>query len=99
MIEEELQEYTDAIQLKKANEGQEHDVIDALADIIVLASNEITLNGYNVDLVMKQVVHHISSRNQNPEQAKRNWSNEKWQKDPNQDQSTIYKADYSCCKN
>lgn len=93
MIHEELQEYYEA--------STEHGRIDAIADILVLATNECELEGYNIDLVMKQVVKHISSRKQDPSQAAI-WKSEgvsgKWMKDKNQHPSTIYNPDYTVCK-
>ena len=85
----------------KSKEEQEHAIIDAIADCIVLSSNELALMGYDLDLVMKQVVKHISSRQQDPAQ-RIEWSTSepsgKWQKDKSQDPSTIYEPDYSVCK-
>ena len=76
-------------------------MIDALADIMVFTANEIALMGYNLDLVMKQVIKEISSRQQDPLQVI-SWRMEgpsgKWQKDKSQDPSTLYKADFSVCK-
>lgn len=96
MIQEELQEYTDA-----SLDSDEHGMVDALADIMVFTANELALMGYDLDLVMKQVVKHISSREQDPLQAI-SWRMEgpdgKWKKNPNQDPSTIYEPNYSVCK-
>lgn len=96
MLEEELCEYSDARDV-----SDEHEMVDALADIIVLASNDLALMGYDVDLVMKQVVKHISSRVQDPLQAV-SWRMEgpdgKWQKDKDQDPSSIYLPDYTVCR-
>lgn len=93
MIEEELQEYKDAITVEER--------VDAIADIIVFAANECELEGFDLDLVMKQVVKHISARNQDPEQAK-DWSmngpSGKWGKDLNQDPNTLYEPQYLLCK-
>lgn len=93
MIEEELQEYKDATTVEER--------IDAIADIIVFATNECEVEGYDVDLVMKQVVKHISARVQDPEQVV-DWLNNgpsgKWRKNPNQDPSTLYEPNYSLCK-
>ena len=96
MIQEELQEYTDA-----SLDSDEHGMVDALADIMVFTANELALMGYDLDLVMKQVVKHISSRQQDPAQA-HIWDTHgpsgKWEKDSSQDPSTIYEPDYSVCK-
>ena len=92
-IQEELQEYLDAT--------TDHDRIDAICDIIVFAVNELELEGYNIDLAMKQVVKHISSRIQSPSQ-KQLWLQSgpfgKWQKDSQQDPSTLYEPDYTICR-
>jgi len=92
-IQEELQEYSDA--------KTEHDKIDALADILVFTANEIELEGYNVDLVMKQVVKHISSRMQDHAQASewlKNGPSGKWQKWKSQPADSLYEPDYTICR-
>jgi hypothetical protein len=92
-IQEELQEYSDA--------KTEHDKIDALADILVFTANEIELEGYNVDLVMKQVVKHISSRMQDHVQASewlKNGPSGKWQKWKSQPSDSLYEPDYTICR-
>jgi hypothetical protein len=92
-IQEELQEYSDA--------KTEHDKIDALADILVFTANEIELEGYNVDLVMKQVVKHISSRMQDHVQASewlKNGPSGKWQKWQSQPSDSLYEPDYTICR-
>lgn len=95
-IEEELEEYYVAY-----INSDEHEMIDALADIMVITANEISLMGYDVDLVMKQVVKHISARKQDPVQHEE-WITKgpsgKWLKDPNQDPSTLIEPDYSVCR-
>lgn len=95
-ITEELEEYNIAVAAH-----DEHETIDALADIMVITANEIALMGYDLDLVMKQVVKHISSRIQDPAQ-KADWSvngpSGKWKKDPRQDPSTLIEPDYTVCK-
>jgi len=93
MIKEEIDEYVYSLQM-----NDEHEKIDAICDIIVLAANELALNGYDLDLCLKETAKEINSRIQDPIQACTNWKGQKWQKDPNQDKSTLYKADYSRCK-
>ena len=88
MIFEELTEY-------KVAKTQDEKV-DAICDIIVLATNELELEGYDLDLAMTEVVNHISARRQCPEQASRDWTGEKWAKDKNQ--GLILEPDYSKCK-
>ena len=97
-LEEELREFHD--EHKASNvEG----MVDALADIIVIAAGEIAKLGYNPELCLKQTVKEITCREQDPDQATA-WANgerlpgEKWLKNHEQDPSTIYKADYSTCK-
>lgn len=97
-LEEELQEFRD-----EHEEGNDKGMIDALADIIVIAAGEMVKLGYNPELCLKQTIKEIFSRQQDPVQATA-WVNgqkvpgEKWLKNRQQDPSTIYKADYSTCK-
>ena len=97
-LKEELQELVDGIITNNIDE-----IVDALSDIIVIATGELTKLKYNPELVLKQTVKEISSRQQDPEQAKA-WAagnkqpGEKWNKDKSQDPSTLYTADYSTCK-
>ena len=99
MLQEEVNELQSAI-----NNNDEDEIIDALSDIIVFATNHMEQMRYDLDLVMKETIKEISSRKQDIVQAKR-WKNnpelkekEKWQKDKNQDPSTLYKANYSRCR-
>lgn len=97
-LKEELQELVDAIAINNTTE-----IVDAISDIAVIAIGELTKLKYNPELVLKQTVKEISSRQQDPEQAKA-WAagnkqpGEKWKKDKSQDPSTLYTADYSTCK-
>lgn len=95
-IAEELDEYTDAV-----NASDEHEMIDALADIMVLTANEIALMGYDIDLVMKQVVKHISARVQDPDQHM-DWLTHgpsgKWKKWAEQPADTLIEPDYTVCR-
>ena len=97
-LREELQELVDGITI-----GNTDEIVDALSDIIVIAAGELTKLKYNPELVLKQTVKEISSRQQDPEQAKA-WAagnrqpGEKWIKDKSRDPSTLYTADYSTCK-
>ena len=88
MLEEETQELKDALL-----NLDEHEEIDACADHIVLAANHIEQKGYDLDLVMKEVLKEISSR-----VGSINLETGKWEKDRSQDPDTLYKADYSTCK-
>ena len=57
--------------------------------------------GYDYLKCLDETIKEISSRKQDPNQ-KRDWElngvSGKWQKDLNQDKSTLYKADYNSCK-
>ena len=95
---EELDEFEDGF-----DRADTHEMIDALADIIVIAAGEMVKLGFNPELCLKQTVKEITCREQDPEQAIA-WAagkkelGEKWLKDPKQDPSTIYTADYSTCR-
>ena len=71
--------------------------LDAILDISVFSTNEAELMGYDMDKAMNEVVKEISSRVQDPIQ-KEEWSKSgavgKWQKDLNQNEDTLYKADF-----
>lgn len=93
---EELDEYALALQ-----NSDEHGMVDAIADGIVISANELALMGYDVDLVMKQVVKHISARQQDPDQLV-SWLTHgpkgKWQKWKDQPKETLVEPDYTVCK-
>ena len=97
-LNEELDEFEDGF-----DRADTHEMIDALADIIVIAAGEMVKLGFNPELCLKQTVKEISSREQCPEQAA-SWATgdrmpgEKWLKNPNQDSSELHKADYSTCR-
>ena len=97
-LEEELQEFRDAFEAVDVD-----GMIDAMADLIVIAAGEMVKLGYNPELCLKQTVKEIYSREQHPKQAL-DWANgqrlpgEKWIKNREQDPSTLYAADYSTCK-
>jgi len=92
-LESEIDEYTEAVRA-----GDEHGKIDALTDLGVLILNELALEGYVAELTFKEVIKTISSRKQDPEQAARDWSNEKWNKWLEQPEDTLYKENFSHCK-
>lgn len=95
MLKEELDEFQEA--------ATDDEMVDALADIIVVATGALFKLGYDPTLVMKETLKEINSRKQDPEQKKR-WESsserpkEKWKKDVNQDPSTLYTANYKLCK-
>ena len=89
MLAEELDELARGIRLK-----DDVEIVDALADLIILSTNHIEQMGYDLDLVMKETVKEISSRTGavNPETGK-------WEKDTSPEaQANWYKAKYSTCK-
>ena len=88
MLEEELQEFYAAASKEDSNE-----MLDALCDIIVVATGAIHKMGYNPELALVETVKEITSR-----QGSFNEETGKWQKDRNQDPSTLYKACYSNAK-
>ncbi len=97
-LNEELEEFEEGF-----DKADTHEMIDALADLIVIAAGEMVKLGFNPELCLKQTVKEITCREQDPEQAIA-WAagkkelGEKWLKDPKQDPSTIYTADYSTCR-
>ena len=97
-LNEELVEFEEGF-----DKADTHEMIDALADLIVIAAGEMVKLGFNPELCLKQTVKEITCREQDPEQAIA-WAagkkelGEKWLKDPKQDPSTIYTADYSTCR-
>jgi hypothetical protein len=85
MLAEELQEFWSGYSL-----GDEYEMIDALCDIIVVAAGAIHKLGYDPTEVLSETVKEITSR-----QGTFNEVTGKWEKDRNQDPSTLYKAVYS----
>jgi hypothetical protein len=74
---------------------------DNLAYIIQTTSVVCNSLGFDFDKCMLETIKEISSRNQDPiqkEEWAKNGINGKWQKDKNQDKSTLYKANYESCK-
>jgi len=98
-LEEELQEFKDAI---KNNDI--HEMVDALTDIRVIAIGETRKMIYDPECTLNETVKEITSRKQDPAQKHR-WERlfkkqpgEKWLKDKNQSKTELYKADFSKCK-
>jgi hypothetical protein len=88
MIELELVEFSEAATL-----GDEYEQVDALADTIVFAVGAIHKMGYNPTAVLLETLKEINSRIGELDE-----STGKWEKDKNQDPATLYKAEYSTCK-
>ena len=102
-IIESLEEEVDELDVALLNDDN-HEIIDALCDIVVFSINEIEARGYEFEQCMLETIKEISSRKQDPKQKER-WANDdklkrlqKWKKFKEQDKKTLYKADYSKCK-
>lgn len=87
-IELELGEFSEATAL-----GDEHEQVDALADIIVFATGAIHKLGYNPKAVLKETLKEINSREGEIDPV-----TGKWEKSKTQPKETLYKADYRKCK-
>lgn len=85
MLEEELNELLIAI-----HSNDQHETIDALNDLRVLAEGGLWQLGQDPELSLQQTCKEILSR-----QGSLNPTTGKWTKDPNQAPSTLYKADYT----
>ena len=98
-IQEVKQEFKENLLQDDIKVASEHEVVDAIADIIVFSINQLELMGYDADKVMNETIKEISSRKQDPIQQelwfKSGYDGTKWMKDLNQDPSTLYKADYN----
>lgn len=93
MLHEELMELMSAT--------NDHEEVDALCDLIVIATGAIWKLGYDPELSMIETLREINSRKQDPIQ-KAMWKAKgisgKWLKHKEQDPSTLYKADYDKAK-
>lgn len=88
MLEEELHEFFTAY-----SNDDETEMVDALCDLIVVATGALYKLGYNPKEALRETVKEISSRKGSVDPARG-----KWVKDPNQDPSTLYKADYESAR-
>lgn len=88
MLEEELHEFFAAY-----SDEDENEMVDALSDIIVVATGALHKLGYDPKSALRETVKEISSRKGSVDKAAG-----KWRKDPNQDPSTLYKADYTSAR-
>lgn len=88
MLLEELQEFLYA----NAN-NDEHEMVDALCDIIVVATGGLYKLGYDPKQALLETVKEITSR-----RGSFNSDVGKWCKDPNQDPDTLYQANYTNAK-
>jgi hypothetical protein len=85
MLLSELQEF-----LTGVAEEDEHDIVDALCDVMVVAAGALYKLGYKPEEALQETVKEISSRTGSFDKVTR-----KWQKDINQYPPTLYKADYT----
>ena len=101
-IQEVKQEFKENLLQDDIKVSSEHEVVDAIADIIVFSINQLELMGYDANKVMNETIKEISSRKQDPVQQeiwfKWGFDGTKWQKDKNQPKDTLYVADYDGCK-
>jgi hypothetical protein len=88
MLMEELQEF-----MWGGANNNELEMVDALCDIIVVATGALHKLGYDPTKALSETVKEINSR-----EGDFNKSTGKWQKNSNQDPNTIYKANYAICK-
>jgi predicted HAD superfamily Cof-like phosphohydrolase len=87
LLAEEMQELSEA-----RAAADIHGIIDAYADMIVVITGSIYKLGYDPNKVLAETLLEISSRKGTIDPT-----TGKWQKDTNQDPTTLYKADYSAC--
>lgn len=88
MLLEEVTEFVEAAQINDLNE-----MIDALCDVIVVATGSIYKLGYDPTLALRETTKEILSR-----QGSINEETGKWEKNLNQDPDTLYKAQYQNTK-
>lgn len=88
MLTEELQEF-----LVACSDEDEHEQVDALCDLIVVATGAIHKLGYDPRSALQETVKEISSR-----KGSLNEDSGKWEKDLNQNPDTLYEADYTNAK-
>ena len=88
MLFEELQEFMVA-----SSKGNAYDMVDALCDIVVVAVGGLHKLGYDPTAALEETLKEITSR-----QGALNKSTGKWEKDPKQDPSTLYRASYKEAK-
>ena len=91
-------------EVEELKDGKDiHDMVDALADIIVIAAGEIRKLGFDPEWALLETIKEITSRKQDPVQ-RAEWQNgrrqdgEKWLKWKGQPVDTLYSADYNIAK-
>ena len=85
MIEKELDEFSVG-----AKTNDPHEMVDGLCDVVVFALGAIHKMGYCPTQCMEETLKEVLSR-----KGELDPSTGKWEKDPNQDPSTLYKANYT----
>jgi len=88
MLSEELEEF-----LQASLSNDEHDQVNALCDIIVLAVGGLNKLAYDTAEVLRETVKEILSR-----KGSINETTGKWEKDKNQNPDSLYKPNYSTAK-
>lgn len=74
--------------------NDEHEIIDACNDLIVLSSNHVAQSGYDLDLTMKETLKEINSRT-----GSINENTGKWEKfKTSEAKAKWYKANYKTCR-
>ena len=79
----------------------EHESVDWRADCIIFLINSLEQDNYNADEVLHEAISEISSRLQDPTQMQSwalNGASGKWAKHREQNESTLYKADFTKAK-
>lgn len=84
LLEEELTEFATACETKN-----EYEMVDALCDLIVVATGGLFKLGYDPTKVLSETTKEIRSR-----RGTVNSKTGKWEKDRAQDPATLYKAKY-----
>lgn len=93
-IQEVKQEFKENLLQDDIKVASEHEVVDAIADIIVFSINQLELMGYDADKVMNETIKEISSRKGAVPDGGGKWL--KYEDDYHK--SLWYKADYQGCK-
>lgn len=88
MLTEELVEFVDA-----CVESDTHEQVNALCDIIVLATGAMHKLGYDPEKALSETVSEIQSR-----QGTMDENTGKWEKDKDQDPKTLYVPNYENAK-
>lgn len=88
MLLEELEEYLTAV-----IDNDKYEQVNALTDIIVVATGALHKMGYDPTKALHETVTEIMSR-----KGKFNKTTGKWEKDKKQSKDTLYTPDYDKCR-